>query len=293
MADWTIVGVDFSGAEKSNTTQVTTAVLRVDALELQPYEPLPKSLPSTHNKLKNLLMSEHCNRPTVAALDFPFSVPQAFARELVPDVSTMPELWGVVAAMDYNKFKEKRDGFVERHGEVMRRGDANLGGPFSPLHEVRPGMLKMTYHGMRLLDGLWNSAEPRFQVPPLPKDQRDGPILLETMPGVLLRSFGLPHNRYKTSYHDKKAAKKNREKILVGLEDKKTSGVELKNLDSIRDWCIRNDDCLDSLVAAIGAAMWVTNKSRFRHPLETMPPDEEIKAAQLEGWIYAPKPVQK
>ena len=41
----TVMGVDFSGAKKDNTTEVTLAVLRDNCLELEPYQRLPRRLP--------------------------------------------------------------------------------------------------------------------------------------------------------------------------------------------------------------------------------------------------------
>ena len=54
--------------------------------------------------------------------------------------------------------------------------------------------------------------------------------------------------------------------------------------DDIHEKCIDNDDCLDSLVATIGAAMWVQDPDQFRKPTP-----EQKADAELEGWVYAPK----
>ena len=290
MAERTIVGVDFSGAQTSNSTQVTKGVLRGSDLELEPCDALPKNLPCTHNKLKKLILDLRSD--SVVALDFPFSVPWAFADALTDAQKKdrafqMPDLWGIVAEaeMDYSRFEKLRNSFVERHGEVMRRGDANFAGPYSPLHVVNPSMLKMTYHGMRILHQFRKAG---CRIPPLPDIKCKGPILLETMPGVLLRTFGLPAVNYKTKNksndRDPEAV---RRKILDGLESK--SGVKLKNFDAIKSECIKNHDKLDSLVAAIGAAMWVINESQFLTPRKSIPQTEELDYALLEGWIYAPK----
>ena len=145
----------------------------------------------------------------------------------------------------------------------------------------------MTFRGMELLYQLWNCENPRFRVPPLSDDGRDGPILLETMPGVLLRSFGLPSANYKGKNKINGGVPENvRYEILDGLE--KTSPLVLRIPDDIREQCISNDDCLDSLVAAIGAAMWVQNPSQIRQPKS-----EQIADVELEGWIYAPKPIKE
>ena len=294
MAGQTIVGVDFSGAKTNNTTQVTMAVLRGTILELKKCDPLPKSLPSTHDELRNRISRLPCN--AVVAMDFPFSVPRLFAEELARKEeanppSTMPDLWRLVAepGMEFSRFKELAMSFVKRHGEVMRRGDVNFGGPFSPLHSVNPSMLQMTFYGMRMLHGLRKAG---CRVPPLPDGDCSKAELLETMPGVLLRTFGLPAKNYKTKNKTNDGhPEKIRCEILVGL--KRTSGVKLRIPDDILGKCISDADALDSLVAAIGAALWSMdkseNKSRFTVPRESIPPNEELQAARLEGWIYAPR----
>jgi hypothetical protein len=53
----------------------------------------------------------------------------------------------------------------------------------------------------------------------------------------------------------------------------------------MREGFLNNDNKLDSLVAAIAAAMWVQNPDSFRKPQPG-----ELSGACLEGWIYAPKP---
>ena len=173
------MGVDFSGAQTKNTTDVTLAVLRDNCLELEPYQCLPRRLPKVHQELSKRILC--LPRDAVVALDFPFAVPQAFANEIADaekkgPIREMPDLWSIFAEMEYCRFEKMRNSFVKRHGELMRRGDGrNFGGPFSPLHIVNPGMLKMTFHGMRMLHGLWQEG---CRVPPLPNRDRNGPILL-------------------------------------------------------------------------------------------------------------------
>ena len=227
MAETTIVGVDFSGAADRNATWVTKATLQNDTLIVNScYRPSlarDKALQALEKLLRELLPC------AVAALDFPFSVPQKFAEKLVPNPSTMPDVWRAVANIkDYSQFDKLRRCFVEHNGAMMRRGDAHFGGPFSPLKAVNPDMLPMTFYGMRMLHSLWQNSGCR--IPPEPCGDRRGPILFETMPGVLLRIFVLPHEKYKKTYRDQKVARKNRETILAGLSDKKTTGVSLENL---------------------------------------------------------------
>ena len=126
----------------------------------------------------------------------------------------------------------------------------------------------------------------------MPAGNRSGPQLLETMPRVLLRTFCLPAENYKKpNKSNGRNPKRVRRQILDGLIAR--PDVSLKIADQFQENCIEDDNCLDSLVAAIGAARWAMDKSQFLHPRESIPPKEEIKAARLEGWIYAPKPIKK
>ena len=286
MAERTIVGVDFSGAqEKGNqsNTWITEARLHGDTLEIEDCRPIQRA--ALIEFLENLQEGD-----SVVAMDFPFAVPRKFAEELLPTAGEMPDVWRTVAEniKEYHPFKKLRDRFVERHGEMIRRGDANYGGPFSPLKtEGSPVMLPMTFYGMKMLHQLWQS-EKGFRVPPLSTANRHGPTLLETMPGVLLRSFGLPARNYKTKNKTNEGhPENNREIILSGLEQKFGQLLHINGKE--RKKCWDNADCLDSLVAAIGAAMWAMNQSQFLIPHESIPHSEELDFAMIEGWIYAPK----
>lgn len=235
--------------------------------------------------------------PAVAAMDFPFSVPQLFAKKLASDATTMCGVWNAVAkeSMQYCKFKKLRDTFVKSNGEAKRRGDGYFGGPISPLKTGGPNMLPMTFYGMQMLHRLWNSGR-CFRVPPLPENGRAGPVLLETMPGVLLRTFGLPAENYKRKNRTNGGCpRKVRREILDGLPSrvKDMAGLSLTITDQHRQNCIENDDCLDSLVAAIGAAMWAKCPQEFLHPKDDGAPDGELQVARLEGWIYAPRCYRK
>ena len=282
MTDTTIIGVDYSGAKADNATWKTEAALEGTTLKIKDC-----------SRIKRKDLTEFLERlegpGTIVAMDFPFSVPRAFAEELLPNPTAMPDVWESVAEIkEYSQFDELRKNFVEHRGELIRNGDAHFGGPFSPLKLVNPDMLPMTFHGMQMLHRLWKSQK-RFRVPPLPEDSRNGPTLLETMPGVLLRSFGLPAKNYKTKNKTNNSRPEDvREKILAGLKER--FGQFLQINDAERKKCLNNADCLDSLVAAIGAAEWIKNKSQFLFPRKSIPPSEELDLARLEGWIYAPKP---
>ena len=282
-----IVGVDFSGAKADNATWVTQARTAVGGLRVLSSEPMRRA------ELAKLLSS--LPSKTVAALDFPFSVPQGFAQCWVPGASRMPVLWQEAAAMEFEDFLHLRDEFCSQHGEPMRRGDLFFPECYSCLHKFNPNMVPMTFRGMQMLHHLWNAG---CRVPPLEDSGRSGPLLLESMPGAVINSLDLPHKGYKNGARRLEL----RHQILDGLATR--SGIVLENLGEFRGQLLESHDCLDSLVAAVAAALWAKDPSQFHRPgdLDVMPATlsrrraspgvmemTELAAAQLEGWIYAPK----
>ena len=278
----TILGVDFSGAKSDKNTWVTRGTLSANSLEISSCEPTPRA------ELAILLGSAPKN--TIAALDFPFSVPKEFSSYLLPSAEDMPELWNATANMEFQDFMALRDGFVLEHGEPYRRGDLYFPECYSCLHKANPNMVPMTFRGMQMLDGLWRSG---CRVPPLPNGTRTGPLLLESMPGAALRALGLPFKGYKKGQN----ALSLRRQILDGLGT--MSGVGLPNLSRFRDYCLESDDCLDSVAAAVAACLWNKDPTMFRLPQDgpgdvsrrggtPNPNENELRTAQLEGWLYAP-----
>ncbi len=278
----TILGVDYSGAKADKNTWVTQGVFSGGALTLRSCEPTPRA------ELADLLAS--LPPDAVAALDFPFSVPKEFAGRWLPGARTMPELWQAAAAMEFQDFMLLRDEFVAQHGEPFRRGDRYFPECYSCLHKANPNMVPMTFRGMQMLDALWRAG---CRVPPLPGQELAGPVLLESMPGAALRAFGLPFKGYKKGQR----AVALRRQILDGLAAR--SGVTIANLAQFGDDCIGNDDCLDSVGAAVAACLWSKDQTLFRLPRDgpgddtprggTPHSDEnELAAACLEGWLYAP-----
>ena len=273
----TIIGVDFSGARSDSNTWIARGQLDGEGtLHLNSVQRICR------DELGDLLPV--IPTPAVAALDFPFGVPRSFAEHLgvVSPCPTMPDLWDVVAAMGIDDFIGQRNQFVAEHGEPRRGGDLKYHREsYSPLHSVNPNMLPMTYHGIRLLRR-WHLGQPRrWHVPPLKPGSApaEAVTLLELMPGAFLRSIGLPYKGYKRGQR----ARQLRDEILVSLAAK--SGVGIDNLSDVRSDCQGNDDCLDAVVAAVGAAAWALDPARFHHPTE-----DELPDARLEGWIYVPKP---
>ena len=278
----TIIGVDFSGHRDDRNTWMTVGELG-DRGGLM----LDSAQPIRREDLFRVLNS--VDTPAVVALDFPFGVPRRFAEHLCGDGSaeTMADVWDVVSQLTPEEFVGIRNGYVEQRAglplwerEPKRAGDLrHHRESYSPLHNVNPNMVPMTYEGICLLQR-WHLCRPnRWHVPPLAAtgSESETVTLLELMPGALLKSVSLPFKGYKKG----RDALARREYILDYLAD--ATGVVLPNLQRVKHGCRANDDCLDSVVAAVGAAAWAVNSARFHHP-----DDGELADAALEGWIYVP-----
>ena len=301
MAERKIVGVDFSGAQSDNKTWITVGFLDTEgsfdsekgSLLLLSCKSVPRA--DLTEQLKELPSD------AVAALDFPFSVPIAFSTFLGRPDSEMPDMWQAATAMGWEKFIAQRDKFVKsENGELLRAGDLHVPGCYSCLHNANPNMVPMTFHGMKMLNTLWEHTN--CQVPPLKIPDRKGTVLLEVMPGAALKAFRLPDKGYKGG---QKAFEKRR-KILKELP--KNSNVNVVNLRDFSDEAMFSDDALDSMVAAVAAAKWAMDESAFKRPADTITVEEscldtqrlqrispgikgmkQLDAAKREGWIYVPK----
>ena len=181
-----ILGVDFSGAKTDDHTWVTRGRLDGHVLTLGDCKAV------TRAHLAELLLQ--LPQGSVAALDFPFSVPQPFAQFWQPGASSMPELWAAASEIDLSQFLVLRDDFVARWGEPKRMCDLRFPECYSCLHKVNPNMVPMTFYGMRMLGPLWLAG---CAVPPLYAARAGKAVLLEAMPGAALKALGLPHKGYK------------------------------------------------------------------------------------------------
>ena len=267
-----IAGVDFSGAKTDDRTWVTAGALEGQVLTLSDCRPVGR------DELSQLLLAMPAG--SVAALDFPFSVPENFARFWLPSAATMPDLWARASSMDLTQFLELRDEYVADRGEPKRLCDLRFPECYSCLHKANPNMVPMTFYGMRMLGPLWRAG---CSVPPLEdtnasSSQAGKAVLLEAMPGAALKAMKLPHKGYKNGSN----ALKLRQEILVGLE--RSSGLKIRNLSRFRMLCQGNHDALDSVVAAVIASLWARDPSVFWRP-DVVGPDG---VALLEGWLYAP-----
>jgi hypothetical protein len=290
MAPRRIIGVDFSGEDgddKVGKTWVTKGLFDGDKLTIEDCHPISR------NDLKKLLMKlPDC---AVAAMDFPFSVPAAFAREEFKFKGTLlPEMWETI----YNqgnlpKYIKKirprlrKGGNLQKFNKLMRQWDStHFPEAYPPLNPAVPEMSPMTFYGMKMLHTLWKNTN--CKVPPLDNTGRTGPVLLETMPGVILRAFCLPSKNYKTNNRKEQETERleNRKKILDGLA--KFCALPVENLDAQRKNCEANDDCLDSIVAAVSAALWAKDPTLFHQPEDHQDPDL-LAAAKKEGCIFGLK----
>ena len=306
MAERTVVGVDFSGAKDEGKTWITKGFLdRKGSFDAEKGSFVLLSCKSVSREDLTELLKALPN-DAVAALDFPFSVPIAFSEFLGLPNSEMPDLWQATAAMGREEFISQRDEFVKENIELLRAGDLHVPGCYSCLQKTPLNMVPMTFHGMEMLDALWNQTN--CQVPPLKESNRKGAVLLEAMPGAALKEFNLPDKGFKGG----KDAFEKRRKIIKELP--KCSNVTLINLPDFRDQCMFSDDALDSIVAAVVAALWAMDESEsaFKKPSKhhtvadafakyqgsrKISPGighlSEDDAARKECWIYVPKLIQE
>jgi predicted nuclease with RNAse H fold len=265
-----IVGVDFSGARSDDRTWIARG--RLDGLSLV----LRSCAPARRSELEEVLLS--LPGEAVAALDFPFSVPQEFARFWRPEAIALPDLWAAASMIELDGFMALRDDFAARFGEPRRRCDTFFPEAYSCLHKANPNMVPMTFKGMQMLSRLRPAG---CDVPPLAPQGRGKALLLEAMPGAALRAFKLPFKGYKNGVN----AGIQRRQILDGLPGR--SGLLLPNLAEFREGCLESHDCLDAVVAAVTAALWARDPGLFLCPTlgEVDGPD---RVSLLEGWLYAP-----
>ena len=293
-----IVGVDFSGAVPDNNTWLAQGWLNDGIIELESCTRVSRAEVSA--------VLEDSPDGTVASLDFPFSVPRDFVEYWISPCrsasSLMPDLWRAAAEMDYTEFLAMRDAFVTGYGESKRLCDRAFPECYSCLHKANPNMVPMTFRGMQMLNRLWGAG---CDVPPLPSQNVGKAVLLEAMPGAALRALGLPHKGYKNGVR----ALELRRQIISELPQR--SGVAISNLGEFEEGCLLSHDCLDSVVAAVTAALWATDPGLFWRPedqvslVQSVYPSKSKKPcntselpvfegvtgldeAVLEGWLYAP-----
>ena len=293
-----IAGVDFSGAAPDNNTWLAQGWLSDGTIELESCARVSRA--------EVAAVLEDSPDGTVASLDFPFSVPRDFAEYWISECrftpSLMPGLWRAAAEMDYTEFLAMRDSFVVGYGESKRLCDRAFPECYSCLHKANPNMVPMTFRGMQMLDSLWGVG---CDVPPLPSQNMGKAVLLEAMPGAALRALGLHHKGYKNGVR----ALELRRQIISELPQR--SGIAISNLGEFEERCLISHDCLDSVVAAVTAALWATDPGLFWRPEDPVSsvqsvypskPKKSYNTSELpvfegaagldeaiwEGWLYAP-----
>ena len=287
----TIIGVDFSGAK--DDTKTTNTWMSKGNLDASGALTLSEARPIRRDDLCKLLIN--IPSPAVVAMDFPFGVPKAFAEaEFQPNGTLMPEMWQIIAELDdlpqyIQQIRPRlRRGDLQRFNKCHRHWEAvhYPGVALSPLNPAGPDMFPMTFLGMKMMHTLWEQSD--CKVPPLDGSDRNGAVLLETMPGAVLLHFGFEHSvckGYKKGVH----APRLRRKITDALLEKSGEfGVRLENLGRFYDLCIKSHDCLDAVVAAITAAIWATDETLFHRPEAHQDPTI-LADARREGCIYAPR----
>ncbi len=300
-----IIGVDFSGNEKRNATWVARCCLKGSVLKIESCSHLGNAREKAHKDLERIL--KELPSGSVAAMDFPFSVPEEFIEywgecdEELASPKDMTELWKAASRVKKSNTKlgEWCKKFVDArkdkklYPEPKRRGDLYQPGSFSPLHRNQPDMVPMTFRGMQMLDRLCNSEDSSFCVPPLSEKDHCGSVLLEVMPGSVLISMGLPYQNYKDNPRSMKEEayyRKFRSDIWDNLAARSGITISAKDkteLDKLGEKA-KNDkggDCLDAVVAAVAAAIWSLSKETFH-----CPPEKGSPAILKEGWLYTPCP---
>ena len=193
----------------------------------------------------------------VAGLDFPFSMPAWFAREL--GARSGPEVWELVAERGEGWLAEASPPFFGVAGtrrperELLRRTDRELGAksPFQIGGPGGPGTGGI--RGMPLLRVL---REEGFAVWPFDEVRAGAPVVVEVYPRVLTG----PVNK---SHAAARAAVLKRFELAPSVRDRATAG----------------DDAFDALVAALAMGAHLDE-------LRTLAPGDDTD--RIEGRIWTP-----
>ena len=200
----------------------------------------------------------------------------------------MPDLWAAAARLvkDSNNTQiwkwcgKFNDG--EKRKQPMRLTDRYCAGSISTLNKR---MFAMTFRGMQMLHLIYSPEPSGFCILPMTEGNHAKPVLLETMPGLVLSAMGLPYWSYKGK---DETSKRNRACIWENLGSR--SGIEITSEKKLKldDNVKKSDDCLDSVVAAVAAALWHIDQDIFHcPPMQDRPRRDAILK---EGWLYTPCP---
>ena len=313
----TIIGVDYSGAQADNKTWIARGLLNDDGvLRLDNAWRIPRAQLFTE-------LLNNTAAPAVAAMDFPFGVPRAFAARLCgdPKPAVMPDVWKVIAddddiditdddgidianaGMTQAEFIATRNQFVADYGNLERSGCVPL--PADTLHccsgePHRAGDAKYLSAPFSPLHNA-NPSMPQMTYHGIQMLQRlyryniDGdwyvpPMELTAQPEQTVTLLETMPGAFlqvcglpSRGYKAKSAKAQALRRNILDGLPNRTGWPAL-DLTAVRDDCLANDDCLDAVVAFVCAASWARCQAHFHHPT----PDE-LAAARLEGWIYIPK----
>jgi predicted nuclease with RNAse H fold len=252
------------------------------------------------------------NGAWLIGLDFPFSLPRPFIEILlktnrvlnagssanfIASNAAVPwvEVAEQISQLTYNELVSLVQAAKPIMGGEVKRQTDNSTDPKaqSPLHQINPGMLKMTWQGMQLLLALHHQD---FAILPFSKgiglNRSLAADVIEVYPAAILKALGLPWRKYKGKDQE---AKQLRQFILSNLLDPSdklrtvnriNSGqVKLELAPHLEQIALDSDDALDAVIAAVGAA------NAYLNPSQTAPPSHILPhTIALEGWIYVPYP---
>ncbi len=288
--------------------------------------------------------------PWIIGLDFPFSFPAPFAEILLQASSastdktsqtsqtcqtsktsqtsqtwrfsqisqTSPkwmDLANCVSSWPYEKLRAQVLSAKPIMGGEVKRLTDNCTSPKaqSPLHQINPGMLKMTWQGMQLLLTLQKEG---FAILPFAttagfspeKPARaenpdcDAPHftaeVLEVYPAAVLKLLGQPWRKYKGNNPEAKQLRQFILKNLTSLNNLTGPNDKLRSVNRIaiaipglslapnlEQFALASDDAIDAVIAALGAAI------AYLNPSQTAPPRQiSTDLIALEGWIYVSHP---
>jgi hypothetical protein len=297
-----VVGCDYSAAAaRPNATWLASGFLGtndladclvIDRLEQVGSDKMVAHLVTLESEAQTAAESENvASGPVYIGLDFPFSLPLPLAEILLERRPAWLELAQYVGSNSYENFQTVvQSARLKLGGEIKRLPD-KLTDPKgqSPMHQINPGMLKMTWQGMAQLLELHQCG---FQIEPFFKEVKDaGARVFEVYPAAILKACHLPFRKYK-GQND--IALTLRREIVEAL----TRGDALRSVNwggqcparlvlspETRAMTLASDDALDAVIAALGAAL------RAKNPAETGPGAHiSPELIELEGWIYVPYP---
>lgn len=272
-----IFGVDSSGAKTGKGTWVVSGNLTKGKLLITEVKPLPEKDPE--ERIKGLEQQIKDNPNSLWAFDFPFSLPEQFAKLLVQEPNkSWSDLAKSLKHLTLNEFKAKADDYCRQYGEPRRFTDEPV--TFSALHRVNPNMQPMTYYGIRLLINLVSSQVP-LHIPPLIQcSVEKHTTILEVHPKSTLLSIFDRQEKW-WGYKAGKEKQALRDYILRGLQNIPLFPIVIDKEQT--EELLKSHDALDSLVACWTGALWLEKPELYDHP-------RDGAKLQLEGWIWKPKP---